>query len=63
MFPAVWVWDRDFYEDDFAGYVDGVVVDELVRRAAASVAAGGTPSPPRTLADYADIGPAATPAC
>jgi hypothetical protein len=63
MFPAVWVWERDFYEDDFAGYVDGVVADELVRRAAASVAASGTPSPPRTLADYADIGPAATPAC
>jgi hypothetical protein len=63
MFPAVWAWDRDYYQADFAQYVDGVLADEVARRAAATVAAGGTPSPPRTLEDYAGLSPAATPAC
>jgi hypothetical protein len=62
MFPAVWAEERDYYQQDFAQYVDAMVADELAHRATATVAAGGTPSP-RTLADYADIGPAATPAC
>ena len=64
MFPAVWTWDRDFYQEDFAHYVDAVVAEEVARRAAATAATGATPSPPRTLADYAaDTPPAATPAC
>ncbi|MCD6033049.1 MAG: hypothetical protein K0S78_5231 [Thermomicrobiales bacterium] len=63
MFPAVWAWDRDYYQDDFARYVDAVVAEEVARRAAATIAAGGTPSPPRTLADYPDTPPGATPAC
>jgi hypothetical protein len=63
MFPAVWAEERDYYQQDFARYVDAMVADELAHRATATVAAGGTPSPPRTLADYADVGPAATPAC
>jgi hypothetical protein len=63
MFPAVWEWDRDFYQEDFARYVDAVVADEVASRATATAAAGGTPSPPRTLADYADLTSAAIPAC
>jgi hypothetical protein len=59
----VWAEERDYYQQDFARYVDAMVADELAHRATATVAAGGTPSPPRTLADYADVGPAATPAC
>ena len=63
MFPAVWAWDRDYYQDDFARYVDGVVADEVARLAAATVAAGGTPAPSRTLADYAHLRPATTTVC
>ena len=63
MFPAVWAWDRDYYQDDFARYVDEVVAEEVARRAAATTAAGETASPPITLADYADMPPGATPAC
>jgi hypothetical protein len=63
MFPAVWAWDRDFYQEDFARYVDEMVADELARRAAATVAAGGTPTAPKGLDDYASSSPAATPAC
>jgi hypothetical protein len=63
MFPAVWAWDRAYYQDDFAHYVDAVVADEVARRATATVAAGGTPSPPRALADYVHLRPASTPVC
>ena len=63
MFPAVWLADRDYYQEDFARYVDAMVADEVASRAVATAAAGGTPALPRTLADYADVGPAATPAC
>jgi hypothetical protein len=63
MFPAVWLADRDYYQEDFAQYVDAMVSDEVAGRAVATAAAGGTPALPRTLADYADGGPAATPAC
>ena len=63
MFPAVWAIERDYYHDDFTRYVDAIVADELALRAAATVTAGGTPSPPRTLADCADVGPGATLAC
>ncbi len=63
MFPAVWTWDRDYYQQDFARYVDAVVADEVAWRAAAAIAAGGTPTSPQELADYADSAPAATPAC
>ena len=40
MFPAVWAWDRDYYQDDFAGYVDEVVAEEVARRAAARDSGG-----------------------
>ena len=63
MFPAVWATEGNYYHEDFARYVDAIVADELARRAAATAAAGGTPFVPRTLADYADAPPAATPAC
>jgi hypothetical protein len=63
MFPAVWAWDRDYYQEDFARYVDAVVADELARRAAESRAARGTPSAPRQLADYAAIRSGTDPAC
>ena len=63
MFPAVWLAEGDYYQEDFVRYVDAIVTDDLSNRAAATVTAGGSPSLPRTLADYADIGPAATPAC
>ena len=63
MFPAVWAEERAYYQEDFARYVDGMVADEVAQRAAATVAAGGTPTVPLTLAAYADAGPAATPAC
>lgn len=63
MFPAVWAWDRDYYQDDFAGYVDEVVAEEVARRAADRDSGGGTPASPSTLADYADTPPGATPAC
>jgi hypothetical protein len=63
MFPAVWAWDRDFYQEGFALYVDAVVADEIARRAAATTTAGGTPSPLPTLADYAADAPPATPVC
>jgi len=63
MFPAVWEWDRDFYQEDFARYVDAVVADEMASRATATAAADGTPSPPRTLSHYADLTSAAIPAC
>jgi hypothetical protein len=55
--------NRDYDQHDFARYVDGVVADEVARGAAATFAAGRTPSPPRTLADYAGLSPAAAPAC
>ena len=63
MFPAVWMTERDYYQEEFARYVDAIVVDELAHRVAATAAAGGTPQVPRTLADFANSGPAATPAC
>ena len=63
MFPAVWTTERDYFQEEFARYVDAIVADELAHRAAATAAAGETPSLPRTLADFADVGPAATPAC
>ena len=63
MFPAVWHAEGDYYQEDFVRYVDAIVADELSNRAAATAAAGGSPSLPRTLADYAGIDPAATPAC
>lgn len=63
MFPAVWAWDRDYYQEDFARYVDAVVADELARRATESRAAGGTPTAPRQLADYAAIRSGETPVC
>ena len=63
MFPAVWAWDRDYYQEDFARYVDGVVADELTRRATESTAAGRTPTPPRALADYAAMSSVSTPTC
>jgi hypothetical protein len=63
MFPAVWTTERHYVQDEFTRYVDAIVADELAHRAAATVAARETPSLPRTLADYADVGPAATPAC
>ena len=63
MFPAVWTTERDYVQDEFARYVDAIVADAFAHRAAATVAAGETPFLPRTLADYADVGPAATPAC
>ena len=62
MFPAVWASETGYYQEDFARFVDDMVADELAHRAA-TVAAGGTPFVPQTLADYADIGPQATPAC
>jgi len=62
-FSAVWLAEGDYHQEDFVRYVEAIVAHELSNRAAATVAAGGTPSLPRTLADYADIGPAATPAC
>jgi hypothetical protein len=63
MFPAVWLVEGNYYQEAFARYVDAIVADELAHRATATVAAGGAPSLPRTLADYADDGPAVTPAC
>ena len=63
LFPAVWTTERDYFQKEFARYVDAIVADELAHRVAATVAAGGTPSVPRSLADYADADPAATPAC
>jgi hypothetical protein len=63
MFPAVWHAEGDYYQEDFIRYVDAVVADELSNRAATTAAAGGSPSLQRTLADYAAINPAATPAC
>ena len=63
MFLAVWTTERDYFQDEFARYVDAIVADEFAHRAAATVATGKTPSLPWTLADYADIGRAATPAC
>ena len=60
---AVWLKEGDYYQEEFVRYVNVMLADELAHRAAATVAAGGTPSLPRTLADYADVGPAATPAC
>ena len=63
MFPAVWGWDRDYYQDDFARYVDGVVAEEGARRAGAANSAGGTPVLPRTLSDYDKLPPESTPAC
>jgi hypothetical protein len=63
MFPAVWAWDRDYYQQDFARYVDAVVSDEVTRRETATMMAGGTPSPPRSLADYADTPPEEPLAC
>ena len=63
MFPAVWGEERNYYQEDFARYVEGMVADELAHGAAATVAAGGTPSVPLTLVDYADLRPAAIPAC
>jgi hypothetical protein len=63
MFPAVWTWDRDFYQEDFARYVDEVVAEEIARRVAATVAAGGTPTITQELADYAPISPDGIPAC
>ena len=41
MFPAVWAAVRDYYQQDFAQYVDAMVADELAHRASATVAAGG----------------------
>ena len=63
MFPAVWAQERDYYQEDFARYVDGLVAAEVARRATATAAAGGDPYTPGALADYADAPPAATPAC
>ena len=63
MFPAVWAWDHDFYQDDFARYVDGVVADAVASRGSGSSAASGTPAPPRTLADYAAVPPATNSYC
>ena len=63
MFPAVWTTERDYFQEEFARYVDAIVADELAHRAAATAAAGETPSLPQTLADFADVGPSATPAC
>lgn len=63
MFAAVWLEEGDYYQEEFVRYVNVMLADELAHRAAATVAAGGTPSLPRTLADYADVGPAATLAC
>lgn len=63
MFPAVWMGTRDYYQDDFARYVDGVVAEEGVRRAGAANSAGGTPVLPRTLADYDKLPPESSPAC
>jgi hypothetical protein len=63
MFPAVWASEGAYYEAAFTHYVDTIVADELARRVAATAAAGGTPSVPRTLADFAAAHPAATPAC
>src|SRR5215216_5316771 len=47
MFPAVWEWDRDFYQEDFARYVDAVVADEVWRAALG-------PLPPRAGLPDAD---------
>ena len=63
MFPAVWATEGRYYQGDFARYVDAIVADEVTHRLTATAAAGGTPAVPLTLADYADIAPAATPAC
>ena len=63
LFPAVWLEEGDYYQEDFVRYVDAMVANELAHRVTATAAAGGTPSVPLTLADYADIGPPATPAC
>src|SRR5215212_6804094 len=63
MFPAVWTSERDYYQEDFARYVDAIVADELAHRAAATVAAGGAPVVPLTLAEYADAHPVVAPAC
>jgi hypothetical protein len=63
LFPAVWATEGTYYQEEFARYVDAMVTDELTHRVTATVAAGGTPSLPRTLADYVRAHPAATPAC
>ena len=63
MFPAVWTTERDYVQDEFARYADAIVADELAHCVAATIAAGETPSLSRTLADYADVDPAAAPAC
>lgn len=63
MLPAVWAWDRDFYQEDFGRYVDAEVADEVTCRPIATLVAGRTASPPRSLADYADTPPEATPTC
>jgi hypothetical protein len=62
MFPAVWTWERDYYQDNFVRYVDEIVANEVTHRTAATVAAGGTPSPPQ-LAAAANLTPPAPPAC
>src|SRR5215213_3589921 len=47
MFPAVWTTERDYFQEEFARYVDAIVADELAHRVAATVAAGGTPQVPQ----------------
>ena len=32
----MWAWDRNFYQEDFARYVDAVAADEVTRRATAT---------------------------
>jgi hypothetical protein len=40
MFPAVRTTERDYFQEEFARYVDAIVADELAHRAAATAAAG-----------------------